>query len=188
VKENGILFSAPMVHALLLGIKTQTRRALRPQPPDEPPAGLRCRLGAPGDRLWVRETFVAYGRWETRYNQKKQRSEWYFIDMTLETGQAYRFDRADPAAARRAGATPTWHKRPALFMPRVASRILLEIASVRTERLLDISDQDVISEGCPDGVTDARAWYRQLWETLNGPGSWDANPWVWVVDFRRVMP
>lgn len=91
---------------------------------------------------------------------------------------------------------PGWYTRPAIFMPRAASRILLEIASVRVERLQDISEPDAAAEGWPrrPEVSDdpqvhadaARDWYMDLWEQINGAGSWAANPWVWVVEFRRI--
>jgi hypothetical protein len=84
---------------------------------------------------------------------------------------------------------PKW--TPSIHMPRWASRILLEIVSVRVERLQEISRGDAMAEGCPfpnmaDG-DDPRQWYAGLWEQINGHGSWDANPWVWVVEFKRVV-
>ncbi len=199
MKERGILFSAPMVRALLEGGKTQTRRALKAIAPGWPEAA--CPYGQPGDRLWVRETFFAFGRWETRYNAKKDCKEWYFIDMTLESGRTYQY-AAEPLnvalAMGRARAAPAWHKRPALFMPRVASRLLLEVTSVRVERLNDCSEADAVAEGWPRDAASsdnpavhasaARDWYRTLWEEINGAGSWDADPLVWVVEFRRVQP
>jgi hypothetical protein len=188
--ERSILFSGPMVRALLAGTKTQTRRALR-GPQD---AAARHRFGQPGGRLWVRETFYAFGRWETRFNAGKQRDEWYFVDMTLQDGLAYRYEAgleagAIPHARREAGAAPAWHKRPALFMPRVASRILLEVVDVRVERLQDISAADAVEEGIlPATAPDPVLAYRGVWEGINGAGSWDANPLVWVVEFRRILP
>lgn len=209
MRERGILFSNPMVRALLAGTKTQTRRALSVQsagPPGEAVlAALRRRFGVPGDRLWVRESYVAFGRWRTRFNTRKAREEWFFTDLTLASGLAYRFGGADPDAARDAGAAPTWHPRPALFMPRVASRILLEVTGVRVERLGDIGPDDAIAEGilrAGDGfaladpqadapartTTDPVLAYRAVWEGINGAGSWDGNPWVAVVTFRRLAP
>jgi hypothetical protein len=77
-------------------------------------------------------------------------------------------------------------------MPRVVSRITLEITSVRVERLQDISRGDCMAEGCPfpniAKETDPKGWYSDLWETLNGAGSWDLNPWVWVLEFKTVQP
>jgi hypothetical protein len=176
-----------MVRALLAGTKTQTRRAIH-----GPVNAARNRFGAPGDRLWVRETFFAFGRWETRFNERKERQEWYFVDMTLASGFSYRYEAddgpgADPHARREAGAAPAWYKRPALFMPRAASRIVLEIADVRVERLQEISEADALAEGIgPDRVDDPVLAYREVWERINGTGSWDENPLVWVVEFRRL--
>ncbi|MDP9992027.1 hypothetical protein J2W28_001055 [Variovorax boronicumulans] len=167
-----------------------------------------------GDRLWVRETYLAWGRWETRYSAKKGRDEWHFVDMTIECGKAYLYDadhpRPQPLAGKRdGGVTPKWWKRPAIFMPRSACRIQLEVTDVRVERLQDISEEDARAEGIsahrkggwhweqpPAGIEGtnhfgfktARDAYRALWEAINGPNSWTANPWVWVVDFRRIRP
>lgn len=92
--------------------------------------------------------------------------------------------------------------RPSIYMPRWASRITLEVTGVRVERLNDINQEDAIAEGVEahddDGVTyygplgrgvcDPIVAYRSLWDSINGPGSWAANPWVWVVEFKRVRP
>jgi hypothetical protein len=176
-----------MVRALLAGAKTQTRRALR-----QPAGAERNRFGQPGDLLWVRETFFAFGRWTTRFNHAKQRDEWVFIDMTLACGRAWHYaaDEAPGFAAqgrREAGAAPCWHKRTALFMPRAASRILLRIAEVRIERLQDIGVADALAEGiAPGTAADPVQAYRGIWEGINGAGSWEANPLVWVVAFSQI--
>lgn len=195
-RERGILFSGPMVAALLAGTKTQTRRALPgPSPADDD--AIRKRFGVPGDRLWVRERFVAFGRWQVRFAVRKGRDEWFFTDLTLESGLSWRFDGADPGARRDADAAPTWHPRPALFMPRAASRILLEVTEVRVERLQAIGAEDAIAEGIvrvgdgfelgPGATTsDPVLAYRAVWERINGAGSWDEDPWVAVVGFRRL--
>lgn len=77
-------------------------------------------------------------------------------------------------------------------MPRWASRILLEIVSVRVERLQSISVSDAIAEGYdgsnPSPIDPSIKWYANLWETINGPDSWAANPWVWVVEFKVIKP
>ncbi len=170
---------------------------------------IHCPHGQPDDRIWVRETFFAYGRWVTRYSKKKRRDEWHFIDMTAECECAYQYDADSPdvpLAAGRGGALPDWYKRPAIFMPRAASRILLAIVSVRVERLQDISDADIVAEGidmealaesqdrydivCKGSgasgrATERTAW-RDLWESTGG--DWDSNPWLWVIDFKRVAP
>lgn len=217
MKERGILFSAPMVRALLAGTKTQTRRVLKLSPGVAPVPGRverECPYGQPGDRLWVRETYLAWGRWETRYSAKKRRDEWHFVDMTQEADKVYQYcaDGADSFAQDRSGVTPQWWKRPALFMPRAASRLLLEVTGVRVERLQEISDADAIAEGIEgcgvviNGRSQGRNWrdyssrcedpcewfsspidsYRSLWESINGADSWAVNPWVWAVEFRRI--
>ncbi|QKY09550.1 hypothetical protein [Janthinobacterium lividum] len=238
MKERPILMNSAMVRATLAGTKTQTRRVMKPQPEPVPHrpgdyqwpcnafqsmvsvsdtrasgahgmAGDACPHGAHGDRLRVRETFFAYGRWETRLSEKKRRDEWHFIDMTAECDRTYQYD-ADcpdvPLAAGRGGALPGWHKRPSIFMPRAACRILLEIVSVRVERLQDISDTDILAEGidteklaesqdrydivCKGSgasgrATERTAW-RDLWESTGG--DWEANPWCWAITFKRVAP
>lgn len=171
IKERPILFSAPMVRALLDGSKTQTRRVVKPAPREywnpvvgnyhpvvianggyEEPGpeifgasdeteGRKFPYGRPGDRLIVRETFFSYGRWVTRFNAKKRRDEWHFVDMTAECDRRYQYsaDNPDvPLATGRGGVMPGWYRRPAIFMPRSAARILLEITRVRVERLNDI--------------------------------------------------
>jgi hypothetical protein len=191
------MFSGPMVAALLAGTKTQTRRALPGPPDDASLAAVRRRFGVPGDRLWVRERFVAFGHWQVRFNERKKRDEWAFADITRASGFSWRFDGADPLAKRDAQAEPIWHPRPALFMPRAAGRILLEVTDVRVERLQAISPDDAIAEGIlrsGDGfelagggtTTDPVLAYRSVWERINGAGSWDADPWVAVVVFRRL--
>lgn len=194
--ERGILFSGLMVAALLAGTKTQTRRAVRPQPGTAgadaaDAAPVRNPFGQPGDRLWVRERFFAYGHWQTRHNARKGRDEWFFTDLTRESGQAWRYEGdaagADRAAGRVAGAAPAWHARNALFMPRAASRILLEIVAVRSERLQAIGVADALAEGVGESADPVLA-YRAVWEGINGPGSWEADPLVWVVGFRRLAP
>lgn len=186
MKERPILFSAPMVRALLDGRKTQTRRIVKfPHPPEGWHVN-NCPYGQPGDRLWVRES-----GWERPYRTTKMMREgadtWprfaYAADDWSDN------DRADFKAF---GFKP----RPSIHMPRWASRILLEITGIRVERLQDISEEDARAEGCevpaiiyPDEPHSAYSYveqYRLLWESINGPGSWDANPWVWCISFRRI--
>lgn len=213
-KERPILFQGDMVRAILAGAKTQTRRLVKGwalewlQPgmftPEyvAAPGNHACPYGVPGDRLWVRETHFAWGRWETRFSEKKGRDEWHFVDMTLECGKAYLFEPPMGwTKPTRAGATPEWWRRPAIHMPRRASRITLEVTGVRVERLQEISEADALAEGCrsdmrlsPAGPWGPSEWvghtavqdYAALWESINGDGSWAANPWVWAVDFRRL--
>ena len=222
MKERPILFSGPMVQAILDGRKTQTRRVVKPQPgpldrPYRAPDGFwyvtdsrgghfsaigtrngRCPHGVPGDRLWVRETWGVG-------NRPCPHSGW--ID-----GIEYRADCVDDCAPPLHDVIPGdvdadsirtgW--RPSIHMPRWACRLVLEIADIRVERLNDISEADTDAEGFggeyPDHVMPdvfpprEGGWghlsmpecYRVLWEHINGPGSWDANPWVWVIEFKRV--
>jgi hypothetical protein len=245
MRERPILFSAPMVRAILEGSKTQTRRVVkiggelpppwatfakegdtiavngtRPtglfywseeQTPGQPLKKLRrwpiskkgimagsdfhapCPYGVPGDRLWVKETHA----------------------LLSGGGVVYRASAPDfdPTAADAVGGR--W--RPSIHMPRRASRLTLTITDVRVERLQDISEDDAQAEGLvpwskdgnltkygvadPDGMPGSdypgtwpwREWrispvdaYQRLWESINGAGSWDANPWVWVVSFTSA--
>jgi len=196
--ERPILMSAPMVRALLAGRKAQTRRVVKHEHASEievwawngvswrfgvygeggvaaDMGGIQCPYGVPGGtRLWVRETWAKAG----------------------EVGDAteYRADNHDPSAGK-------W--RPSIHMPRWASRITLAVTAVRVERLQDISEADAVAEGTPcrtcgrhvdgHGEDDCECFhstrvavesYRSLWESINGPGSWAANPWVWAISFE----
>ena len=195
MKESPILFSAPMVRALLAGTKTQTRRIFKPDRmtwdangryttyamrggelsttgsgPFKPSSWLHyCPYGQPGDRLWVRETFARIDG---------QTRPW------IETDYQATYTHGD-----RLGDTLGIKKRwtPSIHMPRHASRITLEVTGVRVERLQDISEADAIAEGVyTDPACPAYDAYAQLWDEINGLGSWEANPWVWVVGFHRI--
>lgn len=222
MKEYPILMSAPMVRGILDGRKTQTRRGFKyPGMPSsgeicaickdgagdwigwmgDPDnninfqkftlqaypngGGIKCRYGKPGDRLWVRET-------------------WRPKTHSFPTGPHYEY-----RATADGDLTPTdgpW--KPSIFMPRAASRILLEVVDVRVERLQDISEADAVAEGIsfwemnggpnrrydnyevkPNQhgtgfLNDPIASYRTLWASINGADSWEANPWVWVISFN----
>lgn len=225
IKERPILFSAPMVRAILEGRKTVTRREVKKRAALDclaagfEPAFLAlpgnadlCPYGKPGDRVRVKETFYAFGRWETRFSQKKGRDEWHFVDMTTEQFKAYQFEPPQKyRLGQRSEAVPTWWKRPAIFMPRIASRILLEITEVRVERLQGISEKQALAEGIvgvafrpddgwpictgymvgPDDgktglQTTAAKAFAGLWDSVGG--DWATNPWVWVVEFKQVTP
>lgn len=202
MKERPILFSAPMVRAILAGQKTQTRRIVKPTSgphsirlviatPDSLAAFVRhhCPYGQPGDRLWVKETWAA----PLPCNNLKP--------TDIEDGTPLYFRADDPKNWERQpdrGIIGKW--RPSIFMRRWMSRITLEITCVRVERLQDISEADALAEGMDvfeDGagftVRPGGTWqrnpedaFRNLWEQINSPGSWAANPWVWVIKFRRV--
>lgn len=191
MKERPIIFSGAMVRALLAGTKTQTRRVVKPLPitlnrdtnslevDDENIANGRfakqvpCPYGQPGDRLWVREA-----HWWFK-DEPDHETGYYPPKLTVEDVE-YRADGDD--------VRKVW--RPSIFMPRWASRITLEVTSVRVERLQDISRGDAMAEGCPfpnlAQGDDPRRWYAHLWDEIHGEGSVEANPWVWVVEFRSV--
>jgi hypothetical protein len=207
MRERPVLFSAPMVLALLAGRKTQTRRVVKPQPrsgwlgymmmhskpgvallngPDYPDGAedeVPCPYGVPGDRLWVKESF----RLRADQDHKPPRDDYWKSGAWYEaTGN---------------GETPSGcgggigRLRSSIHMPRWASRITLEITEVRVQRLQDISEEDAKAEGVDPlgmmfGGEPYRESYRQgfevAWASINGAGSWDANPWVWAISVSRV--
>ena len=201
-KERPILFSGAMVRAILDGRKTQTRRVVKAEIPEqlthvrrltnangdegavitEHPdmragqlaASVWCPYGKVGSRLWVREA--------------------HYVERAPSEGETgfILYKATDHEA-------PVSKWRPSIHMPRWASRILLEVVGVRVERLNDISEDDAKAEGVdpngPVGYIPAvmemgmcRYQYANLWVSINGPGSWEKNPWVWVVEFRVVKP
>lgn len=189
MKERPILFSAPMVRALLAGTKTQTRHIVKARYRGTPDThdirfdandGLwycergqwmqSCPYGVPGDRLWVRETWACPGA--------VPRS-----DDPVRPGMRIEY-RASEARAH------GW--RPAIHMPRWACRLVLEVTGVRVERLQDITEADARAEGAPL-VAQFNAYdgkhitgFARMWASINGEGSWETNPWVWVIEFRRT--
>jgi hypothetical protein len=202
MKEQPILFSAPMVRAILDGSKTQTRRVVKPQlgglphPQARCPGSwdwigdfdhgcgmgidsthcfgsIACPYGKPGDQLWVRECI----------------SKPYPADVAAENFTGFYKASNESRNVR-------W--TPSIHMPRWASRITLEITGVRVERLNSISEGDAMDEGAGsllaeheylDGNPDQyRRCFEILWESINGLGSWNLNPYVWVVEFKRLNP
>ncbi len=227
MKDHPILFSAPMIRAILAGTKTQTRRVapirkldILQQPGDlvtwsvsflkavkgvlgSHSGGKLSELqassiiasqfnpyGKPGDRLWVRETWM----------------DLQGTGVEVRTGDrgryAYAADTPPGSYGDMARKDYGLKWRPSIHMPRAASRILLEVTDVRVERLQAISEADAIAEGIVrsrDGsgfqLADTTHYsdspidsYFSLWEAINGPGSVEANPYVWVVEFERVAP
>lgn len=154
--DRQILFSAPMVRALLAGTKTQTRRIAKPR---APPIAV-------GDRLWVRESFS----YDSLEGDGLRMPCWYWAD-----GNPTRGDWTKP--------------KPSIFMPRWASRLTLEVTRVKVERLHDISVADIIAEGTIEalgldvGFATAVIAYAALWDSINGPGSWVKNLWVYAYTF-----
>jgi len=200
ITERGMIFNAEMVRAILDGRKTQTRRPVKPQPELTERSGFswngalygagsderetnrnfahaKCPYGKPGDRIWVRETWA-------RYNIDHDSHDMAYRATTPEDW---------PEGGR-------W--RPSIHMPRWASRILLEITDVRVERLNSISEEDARAEGIIDGGClncgdpepcgcanpdpDATDAFAYLWQSIYGQENWNANPWVWVIEFKRI--
>ena len=212
--EHPILFSGRMVRAILAGQKTETRRPVKPQPGEGwDGMNIKCEYfnptaekkdgeqypgpevfgfadedeswkspyGAPGDRLWVRET-------------------WLHDEID---GYYYRADKHED------GNSPDIKWRPAIFMPRACCRIYLQIEEIRVERLQAITHQGAIAEGIDLWLREKgiefratlidkyksslttlsilQVAYSYLWEEINGKGSWDLNPWVWVIKFKRII-
>ncbi|NMX94724.1 hypothetical protein [Pseudomonas sp. WS 5027] len=218
IKERPILFSAPMVRAILEGRKTVTRRAVRAgfnpddlegtlsasecrklyrELPQHFGASYFCPYGQPGDRLWVRETWYC-DHFEVMRGPYLKPDD-LDIREALEDGTlVYGADGLAPYEQEQ----PTW--KPSIHMPRWASRILLEITDVRVERLQDITEEQAKAEGVRlytdhaelgdwwhiEGIetysADPRKSFELLWTSVGG--DWDANPWVWVVEFKRVTP
>ena len=194
-----MIFNAEMVRALLDGRKTQTRRPIKWKQTRFTEIGERedgskwpwsedaehacdfwhpCPFGAVGDRIWVREAFRVHSRATdvaTLVYKASERNSW--------TEQTHRV----PVAVCNTPATPEkW--TPSLHMPRWASRILLEITGVRVERLRSMSQDDARAEGviAASGPMEAGLAFRELWDSIYGEESWKANPWVWVIEFKRV--
>ena len=157
---------------------------------------FRCKYGIPGDRLWVRESF-----WQASYypstmpcgEPSPQRDNWgslvkYAADGDPEnTPNRHYPDGLQNGAISAPNPYAAWHKRPSIHMPRKRSRITLEITGVRVERLNEITEEDALAEGVePTPMNDARTRFVNLWTKINGDGSWDASPFVWVIEFNRV--
>lgn len=189
MKETGLMFKAPLVRDILSDLKTQTRRAFSEhmmkqmraaaaigevshfldegslQPNDLAYVQQFSPVGQPGDRIYVRETFAQHPQ---------------FADLAYRA-EGEEFEDSDGALW-----VPKW--TPAIHMPRKLARIWLEITGVRVERLQSISRGDAMAEGCPvpnmaDGE-DPREWFAEVWKSTGG--DWGANPWVWVIDFKRI--
>jgi hypothetical protein len=224
IVERPILFSGPMVRAILEGRKTQTRRIVKPQPPSfidnlhgnelrkrapyeiQDADGNNCGwgfqdeennykfpYGTIGERLWVRETWQHTGP-----------------ELSDEPGYVYRADDPDWKSLQ------GWVWKPSIFMPREACRIVLEIENIRVERLQEITNADCLAEGIqplgPERVTErtssgfeelpvpihiqagkfdnrystVRGLFAGIWQQIHGVESWIANPWVWVIQFRKI--
>ncbi|EHO2073500.1 TPA: morphogenetic protein [Escherichia coli] len=212
MKERGMIFNGEMVRAILDGRKTQTRRPVKFPFKDR---NLGCKLsgnelagelssgnylnspfGKPGDRIWVRETFQGplfdFDQMDAYCKDSAPFEKAQFCVYKADGKPAPEFFDADD------NLHCCW--RPSIHMPRWASRILLEITSVRVERLNAISPEDAQAEGMeltgwrptysdPDSGGDFQTPYdnfAELWESIYGERSWQANPWVWVIEFKRI--
>ena len=214
ITEWPILFNGAMVNAIRAGRKVQTRRVIKPsrrypidfvggggrdgedwndpgcwgfesvnadwwllQARDRSECQIPCPYGVPGDRLWVRESVLPVGRHPDP-------------GPCAPFGYFYRADSFDHEWADMARAAgERW--KPSIHMPRVACRLVLEVVSVRVERVASISGEDILDEGYwmrEDPSVCGIDWFRDLWDSINGPRGfgWDVNPWVWVVEFRVV--
>lgn len=155
---------------------------------------VNCPYGAPGDRLWVRENLRRsedglWGRYEADGAWVVSRPPYVPLRVSWHHPK-YRCLSARQERLR----------VPSIHMPRRASRLTLKVVDVRVERLQDISEADAKAEGVEsmgsttfrhytrsnDFCSSAKSSYRTLWESINGAGSWEKNPWVWVVEFKRV--
>jgi len=216
MKERPILFSAAMVRAILSGQKSQTRRIIKPEKVfshylpfanarfDERgnfcfdsspnvhnliglsnpniakqwcPYSLCDTYDEPLGKLWVRESWRTYQSLDN------------YSPRDIAPGAGIQYEALGTSLAGDQGyyLLGMGKLRPSIFMPRWASRILLEIVNVRVERLRDISMSDVLAEGCMLSTSKTEPIdYQNLWESINGPGSWAANPWVWCISFRRI--
>lgn len=211
VRERPILFSGPMVRAILAGTKTQTRRVVKDATgafwdhaawtPHVERDGIHWRTndahrflmhhhrppyGFRGDRLWVRETWAPFSHPEL-FTCVKFAADKAVMKPTMWTNEQGAWCEAHEE-------DDVW--RPSIHMPRWASRLTLEVVAVRVERLQDISESDARAEGYPGTEVNGRhipwsprGWFTALWDSLKAARGfgWAANPWVWVVEFRRVL-
>jgi hypothetical protein len=223
MKETGLMFKAPLVRAILAGQKTQTRRIAKTEitmgrdsllaprrgrkhapvyllPEHAQDAIADCPYGQPGDRIYVRETFVQgheedpiTGRlrqWDEEGNDVPKTTWYRATDGAITWSDDDGWETNVP-----------W--KPAIHMPKALARIWLEVTGVRVERLQDISESDCWAEGIEEVmhdfdnasqcemakrigccIDDAKPLFAQLWESTGG--DWAANPWVWVIDFKRI--
>ncbi len=209
MKERPILFKGEMVNAILQGRKTQTRRIVKTGgiPDAEFAANLwlskgKCPYGERRGKLWVRETWadvnspdgpaIAY-RADGCVRTWHEFSETFGPDEGAGPSMDYKAYPGEYCAwySDLLNGEPGHNWKPSIHMPRWVSRITLDVIDVRVERLQDISEEDAMNEGVPYSELERsrpdplhKAQFADLWESINGPGSWDANPWVWVVEFQ----
>ena len=188
MKERPIIFSPDMVRTILDGRKTQTRRVVKPQPvltttdssiisKKLKSQHIKYSYGQVGDRLWVRETWASNG----------------INIIGNKEDVIYKSDYGDippPKIDLGNGLEITQNWKPSIFMPKLASRITLEITRIRIERLMDITIRDLISEGCSfmSNTRLTMEYFKKLWNVINAKYGyeWEKNPWVWVIEFKQI--
>lgn len=203
--ERPIIFTPEHVRKVLNGIKTQTRRIVKPQPIKQHHiawvhdggfgsgfqvltnhAGtverITCPYGKPGDKLWVQET------WQQAFRASKSSTGVIYLadgpDFNSLAEQQHQLTRKERG----------W--KPSIHMPKKFCRLWLEIVSIRVERVQEISEADAKAEGClipgilwPDITNRAyryAAVFHLLWDSIHGAGAWERNDWVWVIEFKRL--
>jgi hypothetical protein len=172
-----LLFSTSMVQAILEGRKSQTRRIIKPQPPNDVYPMLhgiepKYRIG---DVLWIRET------WQHTNN----------IGICLDDPNSGYIYKASENGKDWEENMEGWQWKPSIFMPKEACRIRLRVTNIGVEKLQDISEEDAINEGIKWTKFSSNAHspivlYKSLWESINGKDSWDLNPWVFVIHFEKI--
>lgn len=208
MKTKPILFSTPMVQAILEGRKTQTRRIIKGFPTSDEAVNLKdifehnadyvlaqSPYGIVGDILWVRETWFP-----TRYDFKELLQSGI---TSLSKGNIIKYKADNDYDPIKDCVGRSW--KPSIFMPKEACRLFLEVTKVRVERLQDISERDAKCEGAKKGIlregpntqkgefhlelnnhSDYKSGFQFIWQSINGKESWNQNPWVWVYDFKKV--
>ena len=205
MSEKPIIFSTESVQAILENKKSQTRRVIKPRPPQElspmfSDTVIRRAPYKPGDVLWVRETWHKTSAYYQRsckddYNVPcaacgncEDRGIKYFYKADGETIQVYNLKGTFDEIGKADGLK--W--KPSIHMPRDAARIFLRVTDVRVERLQDISESDCVKEGIPCNPCHShhplKTQFAVLWETLNAKRGygWNENPFVWVCEFNLL--
>lgn len=203
-KETGLLFTPENYDKTARGLKWMTRRIIKPQPepweandaflvrkkPEPLTVSMlasHCSYGTVGDRLYCKEAHYLYGHWNrTSYLLVDSvKVKWSFAP---HRERGVKFLDNPPADIETDRTRCGWFKRSPLFMEKAYARLWLEITDVEVERLQEITETDAIAEGCCDayGPDFHVGAFRRLWESIHGPGSWNINPWVWVLTYRKV--
>jgi len=200
MREHPLLMKGPLVRATLAGLKTHTRRPIKPQPDDDivdveydaiarlwlgntqedndlgytSSWAARCPMGRAGDRLWVRETW----RLEDFVSLGNGKFSAAVAFQADENRSQIRLEGGEEVLNERFG----W--RPSIHMPRWACRLVLPLMSVRVERVQDITEEDAKAEGVEPVEGSYREGFRAVWQAIYG--TWDLNPWVWVAEWKKI--